>query len=297
MNEFLITFRETLEAALIVGIVWTVVKKSGHIAAVSKIWLAVFSAVILSILAGLLLEKINESIGNEGIEKLYEGLMMYLAGGFLIYMIVWMAKNSNIKVELEQKVSTVTDGSYWAIFSIVFFAIMREGFETAIFLFASNKIQGSASWFGAISGILAAVGIGYLIFVQGQKLPIKKFFNISSVLLILLAGGMVAYGTHEVEEAFCKLKVLDEKQISRPYDILKPTENPPTNLQWIYTEKDGKYYHWFHDKGLFGEYLKGFLGYNSNPNWIEFFLWFLTIGISYFLWKKNSELAAVPKAG
>ncbi len=196
-----------------------------------------------------------------------------------------MAKNSNIKQELESKAKE-TQGSGWAIFGLSFFAVMREGFETALFLYSSGE---NFSYLGFVSGIILAIFVGYLIFSQGSKIPLKTIFNVSSVVLILFASGMVAYGTHEFEEYLVKTKVLEEDKINRPYDILKPSKETPSNTAFYNLNDKGKYVHIFHDKGTIGENIKAFFGYNSNPNWPEFILYFITLFGSFFLWNKTRK--------
>lgn len=305
VNEFIITFRESLEAALVVGIVGAFVSNSGEKSNFRFVLYGILAAVVCSILAAVALESAEELLQYHSAEYFFEAAMMFLASGFLIYMVSWMAKRSNIRQELEQKTSTALEtGSKWGIFSIVFFAIMREGFETVLFLFASENQTKSFSYVGAITGIIAAVLIAWLIFSQSKRLPIKQFFNITSILLIVMAAGMAAYGTHELEEGFEKAKMLGlfglhdetlpdgkvieaEDKIARPWDILKPqSELSPNSNPTFYTQTSGKHIHWFHDKGLIGSYLKGFIGYNSNPNWPEFFIWIFTLGFGIYLWKK-----------
>jgi len=162
-----------------------------------------------------------------------------------------------------------------------------------------------SSIMGAFAGIGLASFLGYLIFAQGKRIPLKNFFNVTSILLIFLAAGMVAYGVHEMEEFLehkhlfhlvgledtvdATGKVIEEAEdkVKRPWDILKPSETLPEGAsESLYTLKDGKYFHLLHDKGTIGVYLKAFFGYNSNPNWVEFILWLVTLLCGYFLWNK-----------
>jgi high-affinity iron transporter len=288
MNEFIITLRETLEASLIIGIVITFLNKKGFNHLKRYVWQGLGAAIIASILVAIFFVVIQSNIHHEAYEKLFEAIMMYMAAGFLSYMVIWMAKNTQIKQELENNLQQ--DTSQKAIFALVFFAVIREGFETVLFLFASFQTTKTFSYLGFIAGIALAVFIGYQIFVLGKKVNIKSFFNFTSILLIYMAAGMVAYGTHEMEEFMVKMNWLNEESISRPFDILKPVKEIPENT-WIYTQKGEKFYHWFHDKGAIGEFLKGFFGYNSNPNWIELFLWLFSLITVYYIWKKSISIS------
>lgn len=289
MNTFIILLRESLEAALIIGIVYTYLNGLGAEHAKKYVWRGLGAAVLVSVVLGIILHLIEESIQNEALNNLFEGLMMYLAAGFLLYMVVWMAKNTQIAAQLKQQAQQALDSKPAAIFGVVFFAVVREGFETAIFLFASKEMSGGGigAWIGAVAGIAVAAGIGYAIFVQGKRIPLKTFFNVSSVVLIFMAAGMVAYGTHEMEECLEHAHVIEKSDIMRPYDILKPSAELPEGANpAFYTEKSGKYYHLLHDKGSVGVFFKAFFGYNSDPNIIELLLWMLTLGGGFYLWNK-----------
>lgn len=293
MNEFIISFRETLEASLIIGIVLTYLNRYSMEELKRNVWYGLGAAIGASVLVAVVFTVLQKTVGGygEAYEKLFEGLMMWLAAGFLAYMVIWMSKNTNIRKELEQ--SLQNDSTRKAVFALVFFAVLREGFETVLFLFASFQSTQSFSYIGFFAGILLAVLIGYQIFYLGKKVNVKKFFNFTSVLLILMAAGMVAYGTHEMEEFMEKMHWVEKEQIARPYDILKPTTEQPQSLLF-YTQKGDKYYHWLHEKGAVGEFLKGLFGYNSNPNWIELVLWVVSLVAFFILWRQS--VASVQKA-
>ncbi len=286
MNEFIISLRETLEASLIIGIVITFLNKKNLHHLKKYAWQGLFAAILASLLVAIFFIIIQSNIHHEAYEKLFEALMMYLAAGFLSYMVIWMAKNTHIKQNLEDGIQQNTTQK--AIFALVFFAVIREGFETVLFLFASFQTTKSFSYLGFFAGITIAAFLGYQIFALGKRVNIKSFFHVTSLLLIFMAAGMIAYGTHEMEEFLVKMNWLNEETIQRPYDILKPVKELP-EPSWFYTQKSEKFYHWFHDKGAIGEFLKGFFGYNSNPNWIELILWILSLSGIFYLWKKSIE--------
>lgn len=295
MTEFIITFRETLEATLIIGILYTFYSKLNALQSIKTIWKATATAVLASGLFayGLLLMK--DLLKNSSYEKLFEAVLMYLAAGFLIYIVLCMKKNIAIKEKLEENVLKSLKYSQLTVFLLVFFAIVREGFETTLLLISSSQIT-SFSYIGFFGGILFAITIGFLVFKGGIKIPLKPFFNITSIILLLFAGGMIAYGTHEMEEFLVKTNTIDS-QIDRVWNILKPTEKTPSNdLLYSFNESKQKYYHIFHDKGTIGVFLKGFFGYNSNPNYLEFFLWVLTLFSSfYFFLRKEKLIILKPK--
>jgi|TARA_B110000091_G_scaffold58886_1_gene64587 high-affinity iron transporter len=288
MKEFIISFRETLEAALIVGILFTLFVKTNQKKAINILWKAVGVGLITSVVLAYLLIYIKEIINSNEYEKLFEAGLMYLAAGFLFYMILWMNKNINIKQNLESKaIKSLQKASLTGIFLLVFFAIVREGFETALILIGSNQSD-TFSFLGFFGGILAALLVGVLIFWRGKKINLKTFFNFTSALLIFFAAGMIAYGTHEIEEFLVKSGNLDEDSVSRVWNILTPiSEDKSSSIFYTYNEIKEISYHSLHDKGSIGVFMKGLFGYNSNPNYIEFFLWLISLtGGLYFL-KRN----------
>ena len=293
MNEFVITFRETLEAALIVGIIYTLLYKQELALQIRQLWLAVLSSVIVSILVALCLIQVKDSIGNASIEKLVEAVFMFITAGLLWYVIFWLAKHVSNRQELEGQTSAAIKSSGYGIFFLVFFAILREGFETAIFLLGSFSILGSFSYIGFILGMSLAVLLGYLVVIQGRKLDLTKFFRATTLLLVFLASGMIAYGTHEAEEFLVKgdhlewVGIKDKNEIARVWNVHVPKEELlPSDSEIFYTYNQGKYSHLLHDKGRVGVFLKGFFGYNSNPNWVELILWFFSMLIGLNLWRK-----------
>jgi high-affinity iron transporter len=272
MNQFIIAFRECLEAALIVGIIYTFLSKANLTAQIKRMWLAVVAAVVASIGVAYSLESINASIENESIAKLAESVFMYITAAVLLYVVFWLSKSMASKDAIEKLTASATESSSkWSIFFLVFFAILREGFETVMFLFGSS-LQAGFSYVGFFSGIGLATLIGYLIVVQGKKINLKPFFSITSLFLVLFAAGMVAYGTHEMEEFVVKGNHLEvfglesKTEITRPWNILVPQAElaeGATELFYNFNEQKGKYIHILHDKGTVGSFLKGFFGYNS----------------------------------
>jgi len=296
MNEFIIMFREGLEASLIVGIIYTLLIKQELNREIRQLWLGVVAAIVASIFTGFALVQVKSSIGNASIEALFEGVAMIATAGLIWYVIFWLSKQVGATAALKDEANQAVESAGWGIFLIIFFAIFREGFETAIFLMGSFSMTESFSYSGFIGGLALAIAIGYAIVVQGKRIQLKSFFRATSLLLVVFATGMMTYGAHEIEEFFVKgdhLQVvgLETKQdISRPYSILKPKtqlseSDNPAFYSYNLNGKE-KYTHLLHDKGHIGVFLKGFVGYNSNPNWIELFVWILSLAFGLRLWRK-----------
>ena len=269
MAELLVVFRETLEAVLIIGILLTYLKKTNQSSLIPRIWQGVGTALILSIFLSILIQYIAGGFSGQS-EKIFEGIIMILAACVLGSMIIWMARNTNIVKELEGQAQSVIqkgEGAALGIFILAFIAVFREGIETVLFLYGIMLNQGGLSLLSSIAGAVIACSLGYIIFVQGQKVPLKTFFNVSSILLIFVAAGMMAYGTHELESAGL---IADT---GRMWDV-NPQKLP-----------DGTY-PVLHDKGSVGSILKGLFGWNGDPSYLEVGVWLATLTGLTALWRK-----------
>ncbi len=272
MAEFIIVFREVLEASLVVGIIYLLLIKTNQTDQLPKLWLAVAASILASIMVGYSVIQAKNALGNDSIRALFEGVFLYITALLIWYVIFWLSKHVSDRKILEDQATQALALSSWGIFLVVFFAILREGFETAVFLISSFSITGSFSYVGFVIGALMAIAIGYLIVQQGRKVNLKYIFKYTTLLLVFLSAGMVAYGTHELEEYLVKSDQIKKEEIYRPWDILQPIN-------------DGDY-HPMHDKGIIGVFLKGFFGYNSNPNVIELVLWIAALMFGMNMWRR-----------
>ena len=277
MAEFIIVFREVLEASLVVGIIYLLIEKTNQNEHFSQLWYGVFASILASIAVGYLVIQAKNSLGNNSTQALFEAVFLYLTAFLIWYVIFWLSKNVSDKKVLEGQALNAMELSSWGIFFVVFFAILREGFETAIFLISSFSITGTFSYLGFFSGAVLAILIGYLIVAQGRKVDLKSVFKYTTLLLVFLSAGMIAYGTHEAEEYLVKSGQMEKSEIYRVWNVLEPTE---------VTQGAGKTSHILHDKGTIGVFLKGFFGYNSNPNIIEVILWFLALMFGLNMWRR-----------
>ena len=294
MNEFIISFRESLEAALIVGIIFTVLIKQERRNLLPTMWLSVILSVVASVVLGKIMYNVVEHQGNEAVKAMLEGILMYITAGLLFYVIFWMKKNLTSRDAIAKQTTDAAAGGKWGLFLLVFFAILREGFETALFLVASTSIDQSFSYTGFFGGLLLAVLIGYLIVVQGRRIQLKKFFSYTSLLLVVFAAGMIAHGTHELHE-YLEYKehasegmVISEEEEGEEeeavYSIFEPKTTDPGSF-W-YKQQGDQYVHILNDKGSVGSFFKGLFGYNSDPIWAEFILWWVSLIFGLVLWRR-----------
>ena len=276
---------------MVVGIIYLLLEKSNLKDHFKKLWLGVGAAIAASIAVGYLVILAKNSLGNNSTQALFEGIFLYLTAFLIWYVIFWLSKNVSDKKELESSTLNAIKISSWGVFFVVFFAILREGFETAIFLISSLSITGTFSYLGFFLGAILAILIGYLIVIQGRKVDIRNIFKYSTLLLVFLASGMIAYGTHEVEEYIVKSEIIEDfnsDDIYRPWDILQPKDSLSESdaaFMYTYNGSKEKYVHLFHDKGSVGIFLKGFFGYNSNPNLPELVLWLLSLFFGLRMWR------------
>jgi high-affinity iron transporter len=210
LPTFIITLREGVEAALVVGIVFAYLKKAGQTRLKNWIYFGITAGIAVSVIAGVAFEWVIKGLGAANqqyagaIEPLMEGVFGVLAIGLLSWMLIWMARHAKgLKQEVESAVGSALKSDAqagWGIFGLVFFAILREGFETVLFI-ASKFQQGIIPAAGAIAGIVAATGIGMALFKWGIRLNIRKFFAIMGILLLLIIAGLVVTSLARFDQA------------------------------------------------------------------------------------------------
>jgi high-affinity iron transporter len=201
LSAFLIALREGVEAALVVGIILVYLARTGRQYLSRFVWYGVAGAVALSLAVAIALERFR--ISEDG----FEGLMLLVASAFVVTMIVWMNRVArHLKKEIEQKVEIYAERAGRAaglgIFLFVFLMVLREGAELALILRAVElSSEGLQTWIGTIIGIAAAVAVGLFFFKGTLKVPLHRFFAVTSVILVLVAFQLALTGLHELSEA------------------------------------------------------------------------------------------------
>jgi high-affinity iron transporter len=201
---FVITLREGVEAALIVGIIAAFLVKEGRRDALRQMWIGVGIAVSLCIGVAVVLELVGQELPQreqEGLETVV-GLIAVMA---VTYMIVWMRRNARgIKATLEgDAASALAAGSTMALVAMAFLAVLREGLETAVFLLAAfqNATDTTAAGSGAVLGLVAAIAIGLGLYRGGVRINLTRFFRITGIVLVFVAAGLLASAAHTAHEA------------------------------------------------------------------------------------------------
>lgn len=200
--NYLIGLREGLEAALIVGILAAYLIKIGKREQFKTLFTGVALAVLASIALGFVLTFVIDE-APEGTAELIAGIASIIAVAFATYMIFWMSTQAKkLSGELRSRVDSVKEKSMFGLAALAFFAVLREGFETAIFIWSAAKSTGDDTnpILGAVLGLLTATWLGYLIYRGALKLNLTKFFAYTGGYLILVAAGILAYAIHEFQD-------------------------------------------------------------------------------------------------
>ncbi len=201
--SLLISLREGLEAALIIGIVLGTLEKTGHRDYSSSVWMGVLSAAGISLAIGIGLNLAGAGFSGKG-ENAFEGLSMVFAAVLLTWMVLWMGRQARSRqMDLEIGIrQAVSSASRRAVFSLAFLSVLREGAELVFFVFAAGLgIARISTGAGTVIGLLLAALGGWLIFSSTRKLNLRRFFQLTNLLLLLIAAGMVSRGMHEFIEA------------------------------------------------------------------------------------------------
>ena len=242
--SLVLALREGLEAALIIGIVLGALRRTGRSDLNGYLWAGVVSASLVSLLVALLLRLIDQELTGSA-EQIFEGVTLLLAAGVLTWMIFWMRRQSgNIKSELEGKVRRAELGKGGAaLFFLAFIAVLREGVELALYLTASSLTSSALqTLLGTAIGLSAAFVLGYLLYTTTLRLNLQRFFQVTSVILILFAAGLIAHSVAEFNEA----------------GIIPAVISPIWNLNPLLS-----------DQSMLGVVFSTLFGYNASPSLTE----------------------------
>jgi high-affinity iron transporter len=204
LSTFVIGLREGVEASLIVGIVAAFLRQQERPDALRWMWAGIVLAVAICVAGGVALELVSRRLPQAEQEAL-ETVVGAVAVAAVTFMIVWMRRNArSLRKVLEGQASrALAKGSVVALVAMAFFAVIREGFETSVFLLAAfdSSTNPAAAGGGALLGVLAATAIGYGIYRGGVHLNLARFFRVTGVVLVLVAAGLVATALHTAHEA------------------------------------------------------------------------------------------------
>ena len=267
----LIAFREGLEAALIVGIVMGYLVRIGQTRRIRIAWAGVGAAVTLSFIIAFGIQAISGEL-KEPWELIFEGTTMFIAVGVLTWMIFWMRSQARfLKGTLEKEVfAAATSGQALALFSVSFIAVFREGVETALILSASAFV---ADQLGTLVGTVLGLGLAaiaaWVIYISTVRLNLRLFFNVTSVMLLFFAAGLLASGVHEFQEV----------------NLLPATIEHVWNLNSIVS-----------DTSTLGAVMKALFGYNGSPSLLEVISYLaywvvVVLGVRWLVERRMAKMA------
>jgi high-affinity iron transporter len=204
LPTFVIGLREGVEASLIVGIIAAFLRQERRGDALRWVWLGVLSALVVCAAVGVGLQILDADLPEREQEGL-ETIVALLAVGMVTAMILWMRRHARaLAGELRESTrAALAKGSVGALAGMAFFAVIREGMETAVFLLAAfqSATNATAAGFGALLGVLVAVAIGTGIYRGGIRINLTRFFRVTGLVLVLVAAGLVASAAHTAHEA------------------------------------------------------------------------------------------------
>ncbi len=235
LPTFFITLREGVEAALVVGIVLALLKKAKQSQLNPWVYSGILAGILASALVGVLFGWLFQLVGalnpqyTSIIEPLLEAAFGVAAIAMLSWMLIWMTQQAkSLKSQIEGSVNAALKqetAAGWGVFTLIFIAVLREGFETVLFIVAKFQ-QGLIPAFGSLGGLAVAAGIGVLLFKWGVKINIRQFFQIMGVLLLLIVAGLVVSSLADFDEAMRNLSQADRASESICFYYERFTKNP-----------------------------------------------------------------------
>ena len=270
-ESFLIALREGFEAALIVAIVLAFVKRSERPDQAKWVWLGTATALAVALIVGIILQVTLD--GLEGTARLRTFAVICIAAAALLtWMIFWMRRHARaLKGELEGKAAAaIAAQSGIALGAVAGVAVLREGLETALFLISTTTNDGGGSVIvGTLLGLLAAVGLGVIVYQGAHRFNMRLFFQITGVLIILFAAGLVSRAILFLQSS----RDLGSWNLNDVYDLTR--------------------YHWLTQDSQAGRFLAGIFGWDPRPS-IEQVIGYLAylIPVLYLFFRKPRTVKA-----
>jgi len=262
--QFLLTFREGLEAALLVGIIAAYLAKVGRKDLYRYVFLGSIAAIIVSVAIGLGIAAWASELADWQLEA-FEGIAALSAVAVLTYMVFWMASNSRkLKGKLEEKIDLqLSRGQVFGIALLSFVAVVREGVETVLFL-AAFVGEEAATAAGVVTAAAVVLVLTYLMFRGVYSLNLRKFFTYTSLLLIVFAAGLIAIGVHDLNEVYGDIHVGIPAVVDHVWDINAFLDS----------------------KGPVGSILAALLGYDGSPSLTQViaYVGYWVVAGTYALW-------------
>ena len=262
LANLFIALREGLEASLVVGILIAYVVRMNRRDAIRPIWAGVGLAVALSLVIGIALAQISGL--PDAVFELIAGSLSLIACALVTWMVFWMAKTArSMRGSLEAGIEKTLAGGALGLMVIAFVSVGREGVETALFLWAAAQAAGQSALplLGAVVGLAIAAALGFAIYRGMVRLNLKSFFTWSGSFLIILAGGVLAYGIHELQEVGL---LPGGESVAFDVSVAVPSDS------------------WY------GSLLRGTIGFRPEMTWLEVGIWAVYVAVTLTLFLRMS---------
>ena len=263
-EALLITLREGFEAALIVAIVLAAVRRSGRPELRRWIWAGTGSALGLATAIGIILHVTIDDLSGVERQRTF-AIICFAAAGLLTWMIFWMRRHArSLKHELEGQVDAALSSSALALAGVAFVAVAREGLETALFLVSSTTASsGGEVVIGGFTGLAIATALGAIVYHGGRAVPMRLFFQVTGVLIIAFAAGLLSRGVQFLQAAG-DLGTLNDAA----YNL--------TGIHWLTVQAEA------------GKFLAGIFGWDPRPSveQVLVYLLFMVPVLVLFFWDR-----------
>ena len=283
LPTFVVTLREGFEATLVIGIVMACLKKAKQTELYRWVYLGICGGVFASVAVGFLLAGVVSGVEATGgiyapvIKELLEGIFGLVAIAMLSWMLLWMTKQAkSLKGEVEGAISSALDNNNAgkAVFILIFIAVVREGFETVLFILAKFQQNWTLPAIGAIAGLVLAGAMGIALFSLGVRINIRLFFQVMGIFLLLIVGGLVMGALKHFDAALAMLNQLTLSQLC----LFNNGSCILGSQVW-----DGS--NFLPDKQFPGIVLKALFGYRQTlylGQIVAYFFFLFAVGVAYF---------------
>ena len=258
---FLIAFREGLEAFLLVGILLAYLRKLDAARYAVWIYVGVAAGLLAALAIAFLLQFVISEFHSDFYRLIITASIMALAAVVLSYMAIWMANQAkeSTGAAKEQLAKHVSTGNIFGIAFLAFISVWREAMETILFFSALLYAGQHLSPLGGLLGVGLAIVSVWLLMRGTRNVPIAQFFRWTSLLLVVIAAGLLASMTN----------------ILQGIEILPGPTTALFDLSGVLPDKTG-----------LGEFLRGLFGYSATPTPLQFAVWAIYLAVAIFLWNR-----------
>jgi high-affinity iron transporter len=296
-QAFIITFRESLEALLIVGIITTYLKRVDQQKWNLWVWIGVILALLSSFGVALIFQVVLTGFSSMASQIYLRFGIMFISCALLTHMVLFMAEQStNFKENIQSKINTIiTTGSIINMLVHSYLVVLREGVETVFFFAAisGGDIQKAITSWGALFGVILAIVVCYFFFKGTSKVPLGRFFQITSVFLMLIAGGLLVQGIGILQDLKLMGSVYETPagEIGEVYNIVGfMPEHPVDEEQYIRDTGNEPLI-----SGQIGIFMRAFLGYTHNPSLEEFAAYWLYFLVVFLMMARKRKVSLKSK--